>query len=204
MPDEVIREVKVGQKVPDFKIKYFDPVAKGFGQMNLYDFLQQGKWVVLFFYPADYTFVCPTELADIGEKYKELTKMNVEVISVSTDTEYVHLAWVQTEPLLKEFRWKMAADPTGTISKTFGVYDENTGLSLRGSFIINPDGILVGSEVNHYPVGRNADELVRRIEAFQYVREHPDEACPAKWEHGKKTLKPGPDLVGKVGYVLGK
>ncbi|MCX7733953.1 MAG: redoxin domain-containing protein [bacterium] len=199
-----VKEVKIGQKVPDFKMTYYDPTTKGFGSINLYDLLQQGKWVVFFFYPADYTFVCPTELADVGDKYDILKKMNVEVISVSTDTHYVHLAWTKDEPLLKNFKWKMAADPTGFISRTFGVYDEATGLALRGSFIINPDGILVGSEINHYAVGRDSDELVRKIEAFQYVREHPDEACPAKWEKGKKTLKPGPDIVGRVGEVLAK
>ncbi len=204
MSEAAIKEVKVGQRVPDFKITYYDPKTKNFGSVNLYDILQEGKWVVLFFYPADYTFVCPTELADIGDKYNELTKMGVEVISVSTDTQYVHLAWTQAEPLLKNFKWRMGADTTGTISRLFGIYDENSGLCLRGSFIINPDGILVGSEVNHYPVGRDADELVRRIEAFQYIREHPDEACPAKWKPGKKTLKPGPDIVGRVGEVLGK
>jgi peroxiredoxin len=202
MVDGSIKEIKVGQKVPDFKVTYYDPQKKGFGQMNLYDLLQQGKWVVFFFYPADFTFVCPTELADVNEKYDELTKANVEVIAGSTDTQYVHLAWCKEEPLMKNFKWKMAADPTGTVSRTFGVYDENTGLALRGTFIINPDGILVGSEVNHYPVGRNADELVRKIKAFQHVYKHPDEACPAKWEPGKKTLKPGADIVGRVGEAL--
>jgi peroxiredoxin (alkyl hydroperoxide reductase subunit C) len=202
MVDGSVKEIKVGQKVPDFKITYYDPQKKGFGSVNLYDLLQQGKWVVLFFYPADFTFVCPTELADVNEKYNELTKINVEVISCSTDTQYVHLAWCKDEPLMKDFKWKMAADPTGYISRLFGVYDENSGLALRGTFIINPDGILVGSEVNHYPVGRNADELVRKVQAFQYVYAHPDEACPAKWQPGKKTLKPGADIVGRVGEVL--
>jgi Peroxiredoxin len=162
MVDGSVKEIKIGQKVPDLKVTYYDPQKKGFGQMNLYDLLQQGKWVVFFFYPADFTFVCPTELADVNEKYDELTKANVEVIACSTDTQYVHLAWCKDEPLMKDFKWKMAADPTGTISRTFGVYDENSGLALRGTFIINPDGILVGSEINHYPVGRNADELVEK------------------------------------------
>lgn len=199
-----IKEVKIGQKVPDLKVTYYDPITKGFGSISLYDLLQEGKWVVLFFYPADFTFVCPTELEDVGEKYEELKKINVEVIAVSTDTQYSHMAWAKTEPLLKNFKWKMAADPKGTISKTFGVYDDETGLALRGTFIINPDGILVGSEINYYDVGRNADELVRKIEAFRYVRENPGEVCPAKWTKGKKTLKPGPELVGRVGESLGK
>lgn len=199
-----VKEVKIGQKVPDFKMTYYDPVKKGFGNINLYDLLQEGNWVVLFFYPADYTFVCPTELEDVGNKYDEFKKLKIEVLSVSTDTQYVHLAWTKDEPLLKNFKWKMVADPTGFISRTFGVYDEATGLALRGTYIINPDGILVASEINHYPVGRNADELQRKIEAYQYVREHPDEACPAKWTKGKKTLKPGPDIVGRVGEALAR
>ncbi|MGC8852263.1 MAG: peroxiredoxin [Hydrogenobacter sp.] len=159
-------------------------------------------WVVLFFYPADFTFVCPTELADLAEKYEELQKMCVEVISVSTDTKYVHLAWHKSEKLLEKVKFPMGADPTGRVSRLFGVYDENTGLSLRGTFIINPEGVLVGSEINFYNVGRNAEELIRKMEANIYLMSHPDEACPAKWRKGKKTLKPSEKLVGKVHEAL--
>ncbi len=191
-------EVKVGQKVPNFEMEVYDPKTSSFGKVSLDDLLRERKWVVLFFYPADFTFVCPTELTDLAEYYEELHKMGVEVISVSTDTKYTHLAWHKTEKLLEKVKYLMGADPTGKVSRLFGVYDENTGLALRGTFIINPDGVLVGSEVNFYNVGRNAEELVRKMKANAYLMSHPDEACPAKWKEGEKTLKPSEELVGKV------
>ena len=157
---------------------------------------------MLFFYPADFTFVCPTELADLAEYYEELQSMGVEVISVSTDTKYTHLAWQRTEKLLEKVRYLMGADPAGKISRLFGVYDENTGLALRGTFIINPDGVLVGSEINFYNVGRNAEELIRKMKANAYLMSHPEEACPAKWKEGEKTLKPSQELVGRVYEAL--
>ncbi len=194
--------VKIGQKVPNFEMEIYDPSTGKFGKVVLEDLLKERKWVILFFYPADYTFVCPTELADLAEKYDELKELGCEVISVSTDTKFVHLAWHKDEPLLKNVKYPMGADPTGKISRLFGVYDENTGLALRGTFIINPEGVLVGSEINYYNVGRNADELVRKMKANAYLMSHPEEACPAKWEPGKKTLKPSEELVGRVGEVL--
>ena len=190
--------LKVGQKVPNFEMEVYDPKTHSFGKVSLEDLLKERKWVVLFFYPADFTFVCPTELADLADYYEELQRMGVEVISVSTDTNYTHLAWQKTEKLLEKVKYLMGADPTGKVSRLFGVYDENTGLALRGTFIINPDGILVGSEVNFYNVGRNAEELVRKMKANAYLMSHPDEACPAKWKEGDKTLKPSQELVGRV------
>ncbi|MEJ7553583.1 MAG: redoxin domain-containing protein [Aquificaceae bacterium] len=190
--------LKVGQKVPNFEMEVYDPKTHSFGKVSLEDLLKERKWVVLFFYPADFTFVCPTELADLADYYEELQRMGVEVISVSTDTKYTHLAWQKTEKLLEKVKYLMGADPTGKVSRLFGVYDENTGLALRGTFIINPDGILVGSEVNFYNVGRNAEELVRKMKANAYLMSHPDEACPAKWKEGDKTLKPSQELVGRV------
>ncbi len=194
--------VRVGMQVPDFEMEIYDPKTDSFGKISLAELKQQGKWTVLFFYPADYTFVCPTELADLAEKYDELVSLGCEVISVSTDTKFVHLAWKKDEKLLENVKYPMGADPTGKISRLFGVYDENTGLALRGTFIINPDGVLVGSEVNFYNVGRNAEELVRKMKANVYLKDHPDEACPAKWEPGKKTLKPSEKLVGHVYEAL--
>ncbi len=194
--------VRVGQKVPNFELEVYYPTTKTFGKVSLEDFMRERRWLVLFFYPADFTFVCPTELADLAEYYDELTKMGAEVISVSTDTKYTHLAWHTTEKLLEKVRYPMGADPTGKVSRLFGVYDEDTGLALRGTFIINPEGVLVGSEVNYYNVGRNAEELVRKMKANAYLMSHPDEACPAKWEEGKKTLKPSAELVGKVYSAL--
>ncbi len=158
----------------------------------------RGRWLVLFFYPADFTFVCPTELSDLAGKYDQLKKLGAEVVSVSTDTKFVHLAWKRDEKLLEGVRYPMGADPTGKVSRLFGVYDENTGLALRGTFIINPDGKLVSSEVNFYNDGRNTDELVRKMSANAYLATHPTEACPSGWTEGKATLKPGPGMVGKV------
>lgn len=157
---------------------------------------------MLFFYPADYTFVYPTELADIQEKYSELKKEGVELVSISTDTHYVHYAWQNSEKMLSDIKYPMAADPTHIVSQTFGVYDGTTGLDLRGAFIIDPDGKLLASEINYFPVGRNSDELLRKVKAFKHVRENPAQVCPAKWQPGKKTLLPGKDLVGKVGEKL--
>ena len=197
-----MEKVKVGQRVPDFELETYDPRTRSFGRISLEDTIRDRKWLVLFFYPADFTFVCPTELADLAEHYNELAEMGVEVVSVSTDTKYVHLAWHQSEKLLENVRFPMGADPTGKVSRMFDVYDEDTGLSLRGTFIINPDGSLVGAEINYYNVGRNAEELVRKMKANLYLMSHPDEACPARWEPGKRTLKPSEDIVGKVHEAL--
>ncbi len=192
----------LGQKVADFEVDTFDPTQSSFGKFKLADNMNKGRWTVLMFYPADYTFVCPTELADAANSYDKIKELGAELVSVSTDTHFVHMAWQRDEGLLKNIKYPMAADPTGRLSRAFGVYDEGTGLALRGTFIINPDGVLVGSEVNFYPVGRNADELVRRLKAYVHVRKHPEQACPAKWDEGQKTLVPGADLVGKVADAL--
>lgn len=199
-----MERVKVGQKVPNFELEVYDPKRRSFGKLSLEDVLRERRWLVVFFYPADFTFVCPTELADLAEHYEELLRMGVEVVSVSTDTKYVHLAWHQSEKLLEKVRFPMGADPTGKVSRLFDVYDEVTGLPLRGTFIINPQGILVGAEVNYYNVGRNGEELLRKMRANIYLMSHPEEACPAKWEPGKKTLRPSEEIVGKVYEVLGE
>jgi peroxiredoxin (alkyl hydroperoxide reductase subunit C) len=196
---EEIKTVKVGEKVPDFEVDVYFPEKKDFGRVRFSDIFKTGSWLILFFYPADYTFICPTELADVGEKYAELKKEAVELLSISTDTHYVHYAWQKSEKLLADIKYPMGADPTHIISKTFGVYDEESGLALRGTFIIDPDGKLVACEVNHFDVGRNSDELLRKLKAFKFVRENPTKVCPAKWEPGKKALTPGKDLVGSVG-----
>lgn len=194
----------VGDMVPNFEMETYDPRKGEFGKISL-DALRQGKkWTVLVFYPADYTFVCPTELADVADKYKDLAAQGAEVIAVSTDTKFVHMAWQREEKLLKNLAYPMGADPTGKVSRMFGVYDEATGLALRGTFIINPEGKLVASEVNFYNVGRNAAELVRKMKANAYLSTHPEEACPANWSDGGKTLKPGAGLVGRVAEALGR
>ena len=191
-------KLKIGDSVPNFLLETYDPTKNDFGEISLESIKKRKRWTILFFYPADFTFVCPTELADLANVHKDLKDLGVEVISVSTDTKYTHLGWMQAELLLKNIRYQMGADPTGKVSRMFGVYDEQSGLALRGTFIINPDGILIGSEINYYNVGRNAEELLRKMKANVYLSAHPNEACPAKWEEGDKTLKPGAKLVGKV------
>ena len=190
--------VSLGQEVPDFKMESFNPELGGFSEVSLADIKGQGKWTILMFYPADYTFVCPTELADLSKKHVELKEMGAEVVAVSTDTKFVHLAWHRDEKLLNTVKYQMGSDPTGNVSRLFGVYDENTGLALRGSFVINPQGVLVGSEINYYNVGRNADELLRKFKAFTHVAKHPEEVCPANWDTGSNTLKPSEKIVGRV------
>ena len=194
--------LKVGDKVTDFELDAYFPAKKDFGKIRFSEIFKRGNWLILFFYPADYTFVCPTELADVGEKYQEIKQQGVELISVSTDTHFVHYAWQQQEKLLSEIKFPMAADPTHIVSKGFGVYDAGSGLALRGTFIIDPDGKLLASEVNYFPVGRNSDELLRKLKAFRFVRENPSNVCPAKWQPGEKTLTPGKDIVGRVGEKL--
>lgn len=197
-----IRTVTVGTNVPNFEIEVYNPEQREFGKVSLTELKAQKKWTVLVFYPADFTFVCPTELADLAEKHEALRKMGAEVISVSTDTKFTHMAWRDAEKLLSGVKYLMGADPTRALSHLFGVYDQVSGLSLRGTFIINPEGKLVSSEVNYYNVGRNADELLRKLEANVHLMAHPDEACPANWRKGSKTLKPNSAMVGKVYEAL--
>lgn len=199
---EICCGLQVGQTVSDFEIETFNPETGKFGKFSLAEAKKNKKWTILVFYPADFTFICPTELADIAEKHEELKKLGAEIVSVSTDTKFVHYGWFQQEKAIENVRYPMGADPQGKISRMFGVYDENSGLALRGTFIINPEGVLVSSEVNYYNVGRNADELLRKLEGFTYAWDKPEEVCPAKWRPGQKTLKPSEELVGKVYEAL--
>ncbi len=186
--------IRINQKAPEFTTKsFYDGRVK---TINLSDY--KGKWVVLFFYPADFTFVCPTELGELADRYEELKLLNAEVLSVSTDTEFVHKAWGDNSPTIKKIKFPMLADPTGKICKAYGTYIREEGLSLRGTFIIDPDGILKAYELHDNSIGRSAQELIRKIQAAQFVREHGGEACPANWKPGEKTLTPGLDLVGKI------
>lgn len=202
MKHEGVSIITVGMDVPDFKLETYDPKTGKFGEISLESLKKESKWTVLFFYPADFTFVCPTELADLAEKHERLKELGVEVISVSMDTKFVHLAWQESEKLLQNVTYLMGADPTGEVAKLFGVYDCYTGLALRGTFVISPEGKLVSSEVHFYNVGRNATELVRKLEANAYLMKNPTEACPAKWEPGQKTLKPSEEMVGHVYEAL--
>ncbi|MBK8802273.1 MAG: peroxiredoxin [Fibrobacteres bacterium] len=157
-----------------------------------------GKWTIFFFYPADFTFVCPTELGDLADKYEELQKMGVEVYSVSTDTHFVHKAWHDASDTIKKIKYPMLADPTGSLTRAFGVHIEEAGLAYRGTFLISPEGKIKLAEIQDNGIGRNAEELVRKVQAAQFIASHPGEVCPAKWKPGASTLKPGLDLVGKI------
>ena len=184
----------INSKLPEFKAQaYHNDQFKTVTDKDL-----EGKWSVFFFYPADFTFVCPTELVDMAEKYEELKKMGVEVYSVSTDTHFAHKAWHDTSDSIKKINYPMLADPTGHLSKSFGVYIEEAGLAYRGTFLVDPDGLIKLAEIHDNGIGRNADELLRKIQAAQFIRSNPYEVCPAKWKPGSQTLRPGLDLVGKI------
>jgi peroxiredoxin (alkyl hydroperoxide reductase subunit C) len=157
-----------------------------------------GKWAIFFFYPADFTFVCPTELEDMADLYGEFQTLGAEVYSVSTDTHFSHKAWHETSPAVGKIRYTMLGDPSGQVTNNFGVMREGVGLADRATFIVDPDGVIQYVEITSEGVGRNAAELLRKLKAAAYVRAHPGEVCPAKWEEGAKTLAPSLDLVGKI------
>jgi len=158
----------------------------------------KGKWAVFCFYPADFTFVCPTELGDLADFYPQFKKLGVEVYSVSTDTHFTHKAWHDTSDTIKKITYPMIGDPTGAITRNFDVMIEEDGLALRGTFVINPEGIIKIAEVHDLGIGRSAAELLRKVQAAQYVATHDGEVCPAAWQPGSETLTPSLDLVGKI------
>ena len=158
----------------------------------------KGKWSVLMFYPADFTFVCPTELEDLADHHAEFQKMGVEVYGASTDTHFAHKAWHDTSQAIKKVNYALIGDPTGTLTRNFDVMIEAEGLALRGTFLINPEGQIKLCEIHDNGIGRDASELMRKVKAAQYVASHPGEVCPAKWSEGAATLKPSLDLVGKI------
>ena len=158
----------------------------------------KGKWSVFVFYPADFTFVCPTELEDLADKYAEFQKLGVQVYGISTDTHFAHKAWSDTSEAIKKVKYPLVGDPTATLSSNFEVLIEEEGLALRGTFLINPEGLIKLYEIHDNGIGRDASELLRKVRAAQYVASHPGEVCPAKWTEGAATLKPSLDLVGKI------
>lgn len=183
----------IGKKVESFKAKAFHN-----GQfIDITDENMRGKWSAVVFYPADFTFVCPTELEDLANLYEDFKKENCEIYSVSTDTEYVHKAWHDSSERVKKVQYPMIADPTGKLSRMFEVMIEEEGLALRGSFIIDPEGVIQAYEVHSNGIGREANELLRKLQAAKFVREN-GEVCPAKWKPGKESLKPTIDLIGKL------
>ena len=184
----------INKEVSDFKVYAYH--ANDFKFVSREDLL--GKWSIFFFYPADFTFVCPTELEDLANIYDKFTAVGAEIYSVSTDTHFVHKAWHDASDRIKKIRYPMLADPTHAISRDFEVLIEADGMAERGTFIVNPEGKIVSYEVSAGNVGRNADELLRKLQACQFVYEHGDAVCPAKWQPGGETLKPSLDLVGML------
>jgi peroxiredoxin (alkyl hydroperoxide reductase subunit C) len=184
----------IGKEISDFKVQAF--VDGGFKEITKADVL--GKWSVFVFYPADFSFVCPTELGDLADHYEEFKKTGTEIYSVSEDTHFVHKAWHDASDTIKQIKYTMLGDPTGALARDFEVLIESEGLALRGSFVVNPEGKIVAYEVNSNNIGREASELLRKVQAAQFVAEHGDQVCPAKWKPGEATLKPSLDLVGKI------
>ena len=184
----------INKQIENFKVQaYHDGEFK---EVTLEDV--KGKWSVFFFYPADFSFVCPTELADIQDHYEEFKSMNCEIYSVSTDTHFVHKAWADATDTIGKIKYPMLADAAHVLSKQFGVLVEEDGIALRGTFIVNPEGQIKAYEIHDMGIGRNAEELVRKVQAAQFVAEHGDKVCPAKWTPGEETLEPSLDLVGKI------
>jgi peroxiredoxin (alkyl hydroperoxide reductase subunit C) len=188
--------LNVDQKFPHFSLEVYNPGKETIEKIKSDDL--KGRWTILFFYPADFTFVCPTELFDLKKHHDEFKKLKTEVIVVSTDTVYTHKAWIEVEELLKGLQYLMAADHNGKLSRELGIYDEEKGVACRAAFIVDPEGILRAVEVVSDAIGRNAAELLRKLKALQFVREHPGHVCPASWEEGEATLKPGIKKAGKV------
>lgn len=181
------------------EIKPFQATAYQNGQFfDISEADLKGKWSVVFFYPADFTFVCPTELEDLADQYAEFQKLGVDIYSVSTDTHFTHKAWHDTSDAIGKIQYAMIGDPTWTISKNFEVLIEAEGLADRGTFVIDPDGKIQIVEINAGGIGRDAQELLRKVKAAVYVYNHPGEVCPAKWKEGDATLAPSIDLVGKI------
>ncbi|MFT5359628.1 MAG: peroxiredoxin [Candidatus Paceibacteria bacterium] len=192
--EEFYLEPTVGSKIEELSFEvYHEGKIK---EVSLDDY--KGKWIILFFYPANFTFVCPTELEELAGLYDEFKKEGAEIISFSTDTAFAHKAWHDSSPAISKVKFPMGSDPTGEIAKTLGVYLPDEGLALRGSFIVNPEGEIKSMEVNDNSIGRSAKELLRKLRAAKFVAENDGLVCPASWEPGADTLKPGEDLIGKI------
>lgn len=186
--------LKINQIVPEFKLQAYQ--GDEIKDIELSDY--KGKWVVVMFYPADFTFICPTELEEMADLYDKFKEEGAEVFSVSTDTVFTHKAWHDQSTAVSKIKFPMLADPAGNLSRMFGTYIEEEGLALRGTFIIDPDGALKTMEIHDNSVGRSGKETLRKLRAAKFVKEHGGQVCPASWEPGKETLKPGLDLVGKI------
>jgi len=187
--------MKIGDELPALTLEAFQ--NDGIKSINLHDYRGK-KWVVLLLYPADFTFICPTELEEAANLYPEFQKENAEILSVSTDTVYAHKAWWDHSPSIKKISYPMLADPARKLCKMLGTYIEEEGISTRATFIINPQGRIVSLEMHDNSIGRSVREILRKLRAARYAAEHPGNVCPVNWEPGKETLKPGLNLVGKI------
>ena len=184
----------IGKQLPEFTLDAFKKPE--LVKVSTADVL--GKWSIFVFYPADFTFVCPTELEDVQNSYAELKELGCEVYSVSVDSEFVHKAWSDASPSINKIEYYMLADKKHELADFFDVFQEESAMAYRGTFLVNPEGKIKLAEINDNGIGRNADELLRKVEAAQFIAEHPSEVCPAKWKKGGETLKPSIDLVGKI------
>ena len=186
--------VNINDKAPDFTEDAY--VNNDISKISLSDY--RGKWVVLFFYPADFTFVCPTELGELADHYEEIKKLGAEIISVSTDTAYVHKAWHDQSPTINKIKFPMLADPARRVTRAYWTLIPEEGLSLRATYLIDPEGRIKAFEFHNNDIGRSVKEIIRKLQAAKYVEEHHGQVCPMNWEPGKKTLKVGLELVGKI------
>lgn len=186
--------ISINQQAPEFEE---DALINGeIKKIRLSDF--KGKWLVLFFYPADFTFVCPTELGSLADNYEKIKESGAEIVSVSKDTAFVHKAWHDASETIRKIRFPMLADPTGRVCRAYGTLIEDEGLSLRATFIINPEGIIKAFEFHDNSIGRSSEELIRKLQAAKFVSENKGNVCPMNWKPGMKTIKPGYDLIGKI------
>ena len=186
----------IGKKIDDFDVKAYQKGETEVIHVTRADLL--GHWSVLLFYPADFSFICPTELEALEAAYPKFKNVGAEIYSCSEDTEFVHKAWADASPEINKIEYPMLADPAGKLARAFDVLNEDAGQAYRGVFIIDPDGIIQSYTVNNMAIGRSVDEILRTLEAAQFVREHGDQVCPVNWKPGDNTLKPGMNLVGKL------
>lgn len=184
----------INEKAPEFTADVY--VNNEIKKINLSDY--RGKWVVLFFYPADFTFVCPTELGELADQYEQISALGAEILSVSTDTAFVHKAWHDNSPTIAKIRFPMLADPTGNICRAYSTYIDAEGLSYRATVLINPEGIIKSYEIQDNAMGRSTEELIRKIQAAKFIAENKGMVCPMSWKPGKQSLKPSLDLIGKI------
>ena len=192
----------VDKKFPDFSLPAYFPERGEDGRVSLADF--SGKWLVLFWYPADFTFVCPTELADLQKRLDEYRALGAELVGASTDTIYTHKGWIDHEELLSGLKFPLAADHAGAFSRELGIYDGASGMAQRAAFIIDPDGVLRAADIVADAIGRSGGELLRKLKALKFVHENPGKVCPASWDEGAPTLSPSIKIAGNVGRTMGQ